>query len=244
MRSLLPSSDREPDLESIYAVPAPVEGFHLRANFVTSLDGAIEVKGRSGALGGPGDKRIFHLLRGLADVILVGSGTARAEKYGPAVLPEDRRRARISAGQLAVPPIAVVTGRGLEPDSSLLVPAEGSPQPLVLTTAAAVEAAPPEVRERAELVVCGDNRVDLPRAVATLVERGLRRVLCEGGPRLLTDLLLAGQVDELCLTLSPQLAGPGRARLTSGAEWAGAEALGLSTVLEQDGDLFLRYTRG
>jgi riboflavin biosynthesis pyrimidine reductase len=93
-------------------------------------------------------------------------------------------------------------------------------------------------------VVCGENRVDLPRAVAALVERGLRRVLCEGGPRLLTDLLLADLVDELCLTLSPQLAGPGRAGLTSGAEWPGAEELALSTVLEQDGDLFLRYTRG
>jgi riboflavin biosynthesis pyrimidine reductase len=243
VRTLLPSDAGEPGLETIYAFPEPRDGCYVRANFVTSLDGAIEVGGRSGPLGGAGDKRIFHLLRALTDVILVGAGTARAENYGAAVLPEDRQRARVVAGQAPVPPVAVVTGRGLDPDSRIFEPVAGSPPPLILTTAAAAGSAPPTIRDRAELVVCGDEQVDLGRAIEALADRGLYRVLCEGGPKLLTELLLAGQLDELCLTLSPQLAGPARARLTSGAEWHGAQALALTTVLEQDGDLLLRYHR-
>jgi riboflavin biosynthesis pyrimidine reductase len=243
VRKLLPDVHGEPDLERIYAFPDPGSGRYVRANFVESLDGAIEVGGRSGPLGGAGDKRIFHLLRALADVVLAGAGTVRAEKYGPAKLPADRRRSREQAGQLPVPPMAVVTARGLRSDSSLLAPVDGSPPPIVLTTCEAADRAPDEVRERAEIVACGAGRVDLREALDRLAERGLRRVLCEGGPSLLTGLELAGELDELCLTISPQLAGPERTGLTVGQAWPTPRGLELSTVLEEDGDLFLRYLR-
>jgi riboflavin biosynthesis pyrimidine reductase len=239
---LLPPDEGEPDLEAIYAFPDPGPGGrHVRANFVTSADGAIEVGGRSGPLGGPGDKQIFHLLRALSDVILVGAGTARTEGYGAPSLPAPRRDARRRAGQLPVPPLAVVTARGLEPDARLLVPSEESAPPLVLTTAAAASKAPREVRERAELVICGDDRVDLERTLDALSERGLTRILCEGGPRLVTDLMAIDRLDELCLTLAPVLGGPERARLTSGEPWTAARGLTLVSVLEDEGDLFLRY---
>jgi riboflavin biosynthesis pyrimidine reductase len=245
VRALLPPTSSEPDLESIYAVPQ-VDGAqcHLRGNFVSSLDGAIEVDGRSGALGGPGDERIFALLRELTDVVLVGAGTARTEGYGPARLPGSRRRTRVAEGQPVVPPIAVVTARGLAPESRLLEPVDGSPPPLVLTTEQVIESADERVRDRADLVACGTTAVDLKAAVQALTERGLRRILCEGGPRLFTDLAALGLVDELCLTLSPQVAGPERARMTSGAAWTTPLGMTLSSVLEQDGELYLRYTRG
>jgi riboflavin biosynthesis pyrimidine reductase len=245
VRALLPSTTGEPDLDSIYGLPRlDGAGSHLRCNFVDSLDGAIEVDGRSGALGGPGDERIFSLLRELTDVVLVGAGTARTEGYGPVRLPLTRRRKRVAVGQAAVPPIAVVTASGLAPDSRLLEPIDGSPAPLVLTTAQVAESADERVRERAEVVPCGTTGVDLEVAIRALAARGLRRVLCEGGPRLFTDLAALGLVDELCLTLAPQLAGPDRARMTSGASWTAPHGLTLSSVLEQDGELYLRYTRG
>jgi riboflavin biosynthesis pyrimidine reductase len=239
---LLPGGAGEPDLESIYAVPAVGAGRHVRANFVNSVDGAIEVGGRSGPLGGPGDKQIFHLLRALADVVLVGAGTVRAEEYGPAKLPEERRQARIRAGQRDVPPIAVVTARGLAPDSRLLTEA-GSQPPLMLTTEEGARSASAAVLERTEVVVCGQDRVDARQALDVLTERGLSRILCEGGPSLVTEIMAAGQLDELCLTLAPILAGPERARLTSGRAWPEPRGLQLASVLEQDGDLFLRYAR-
>src|SRR3954462_2118454 len=116
VRSLLPGGTGEPDLESIYAFPDLVGSGAdrwLRANFVSSIDGAIEVGGRSGPLGGPGDHRIFHLLRELTDVVLVGAGTVRTEGYRAAALPVERRRQREAEGRLPVPPIAVVTRHGL-----------------------------------------------------------------------------------------------------------------------------------
>src|SRR3954470_15903191 len=128
VRSLLPGETGEPDLESIYAFPARAGAGGsrwLRANFVASIDGAIEVGGRSGPLGGPGDHRIFHLLRALADVVLVGAGTVRTEGYRAAALSPERRRRGEAAGQLPVPPIAVVTRRGLAPDTPVLEPVEG-----------------------------------------------------------------------------------------------------------------------
>jgi riboflavin biosynthesis pyrimidine reductase len=243
VRQLLPATTAEPDLERIYSFPAPGTGTYLRGNFVTSLDGAIEVGGRSGPLGGEGDHQIFHLLRGLADVVLVGAGTARNEGYGPARIPEARRDRRRKAGQLPVPPIAVVTRRGLDADSRLLQPDDDAPRPLVLTTDATVAAAPNAVRDRAEYIACGDDEVDLSRALGVLAERGLRRVICEGGPRLLTDLVVAGLLDELCLTLTPLLAGPGRAGMTAGSEWGGTRGFHLVSALEQDGELYLRYLR-
>jgi riboflavin biosynthesis pyrimidine reductase len=99
------------------------------------------------------------------------------------------------------------------------------------------------VRQHAELIACGTDGVDLSRALDALAERGLHRVNCEGGPRLITDLIVAGLLDELCLTVSPQLAGPGRARLTAGDEWTDARGVTLASVLEQDGELYLRYPR-
>jgi riboflavin biosynthesis pyrimidine reductase len=243
VRQLLPATTGEPDLERVYAFPAGGRR-HVRGNFVSTLDGAIELGGRSGSLGGPGDHRVFHLLRELADVVLVGAGTARAEGYAPAQIPAEVQARRRVAGQGPVPPIAVVTRHGLDADSRLLEPDRTAPRPLVLTTDAAVEAASDQVRERAEFIACGADGVDLHRALDALADRGLYRVNCEGGPRLITDLIVAGRLDELCLTLSPQLAGPGRGGMTAGAEWTDPSGLALTSVLEQDGELYLRYIRG
>jgi riboflavin biosynthesis pyrimidine reductase len=98
----------------------------------------------------------------------------------------------------------------------------------------------------ADVVICGDTDVDLVRARGALDERGLRRILCEGGPTLFADLTHAGVLDELCLSVSPLLAGPGSTRISAGAIWplsAGERhLLRLTGLLEEGSALFCRYT--
>jgi riboflavin biosynthesis pyrimidine reductase len=82
--------------------------------------------------------------------------------------------------------------------------------------------------------------VDLAAGLAALRDRGLGRVLCEGGPHLLGQVATDGLLDELCLTVSPVLAGPGPTRVIAGAPFP-ARPMTLAHVLEDDGFLFCRY---
>jgi riboflavin biosynthesis pyrimidine reductase len=218
----------------------------LRANMITSLDGAGTLRGRTGGLSGIADREVFALLRALADVIMVGAGTARAERYGP-VRPgqEGVRWAWLRDGRPAAPPIAVVTRKlSLDPASPLLA-GNGAARTIVITT----EAAPAELRasvaRTADVIVAGQDSVDLPAAVAALASHGHQRILTEGGPQLLAQLIEAGLVDELCLTISPLLAGPGADRIVAGTGPLpdGGCQLRLVHVLTDDGHLLCRYTR-
>jgi riboflavin biosynthesis pyrimidine reductase len=244
VRRLLPAPGQDDlsqdDLDAAYALPVPPVGTaHVRANFVSAADGAAEVGGRSAALGGPGDRRIFHTLRWLADVVLVGAGTARAENYGPAIVPPPRQEARIAAGLAPVPPIAVVSGSlAIDPGARLFGAAV---RPLLLTAASAPAGRAAALREVADVIVCGDEQVDLELVLGALAGRGLSRVLTEGGPMLHAQLAGAGLLDELCLTVAPVLAGPQHLGIVAGAAWPTAQPMELGHVLEDDGSLFLRY---
>ncbi|MBA3250069.1 MAG: dihydrofolate reductase family protein [Geodermatophilaceae bacterium] len=239
MRRLLPDPAGEVDLESEYIVD-PDSAWHVRASFISSADGAVTLDGRSGGLGNAADKRVFGLARDLADVILVGAGTARAEAYRASRPTGARLERRRRHGLPDAPLMAVVSERlQLDLDSDLFPTDE--PRTVVITSGAS----PPDIRaavaEHAEVLVHGDDTVDLTAAVAALRRRGLRRVHCEGGPRLFAGLVAAGLVDELCLTLAPLLTGPGAERIVTGAPWP-APAYGvLRHVLEDENYLFLRY---
>jgi riboflavin biosynthesis pyrimidine reductase len=211
----------------------------LRANMVASADGAAFLDGRSGGLSSTADRRLFGVLRALADVVLVGAGTARTEKYRPA-----RRRpelAALRAGRADTPPIALVS-RGLDLDLSAPLFADTPPdaRTIVITCAASPDHARAAAAKVADVIVAGDQVVDLAAALAALTDRGLGRVLCEGGPKLLGHLAEAGLVNELCLTVSPLLAGPGPSRITAGAPFP-ALTMALVHVLRADSALFCRY---
>ena len=223
----------------------------LRANMVASLDGAATVGGRSGGLSGRADQQVFAMLRALADVILVGAGTARVEGYRP-VRPrhEGVRWAWLRAGRTPSPPIAVVTRRlDLDPESPLIAASPAHARTIVITT----EAAPPErraaVAATAELIVAGRESVDIVAVVGALAGRGHQRILTEGGPYLLSQIIEAGLLDDLCLTFSPVLAGPGANRIVADIgplrEPGGVDArrLSLAHVLADDGHLICRYVR-
>lgn len=218
---------------------------HVRSNFVTSIDGAIEIEGRSGELGGPADRRVFRLLRWLCDVVLVGAGTARTEDYGPVIVPAERREMRAAAGLAPVPPVAVITGTlDFNPGARLFTSGTTSGiRPIMLTS----DTTPIERRQAlskvADIVICGETTVEPKAALTALAERGLLRVLTEGGPNLHAQLARDGLLDELCLTVAPTLAGPGHLGMMAGEPWRAPTDLRLGQVLEEDGVLFLRYHR-
>lgn len=226
------------ELEELYAFPG--ERRHLVANFVSSVDGAVEVAGRSAGLSNAADRRVYRLGGDLADVRLVGAGTAVAERFRgirpDPVMTERRQRQGLSP----VPPVAVVTGGSSLPAESAVVTDVLTPT-IVLTC----EAAPTHLRDAwahagAVVLVVGDERVDPRTAVTALADRGLRRISCDGGPVLFGDLLAAGVVDELRLTLSPRLLAGPAGRIAAGPKLA-TEQLHLASVLADGDTLLLRY---
>lgn len=209
---------------------------------IASADGAASIGDRTAGLGGNSDHAVFAALRSLADVILVGAGTLRAETYGPARLDLAARTRRQAWGLPPVPPIAVLTRTcRLDWQSPFFTAAEQ--RPVVLTTADAEAADRDRAATVAEVVVAGDTAVDLPLALGALADRGADNVLAEGGPHVSAQLAGAGLLDELCLTIAPLVVAGGASRILDGPGLDQALALELGHVLESDGYLFLRYHR-
>ncbi|MGH9073559.1 MAG: pyrimidine reductase family protein [Acidimicrobiales bacterium] len=242
MRRLLPLPvEDDVDLDAAYWVEEPGHQ-HVRGVMVASVDGAAQRAGRSGGLSGPTDTALFGLLRGHADVLVVGATTARVEAYGGDKPSAERRAWRRARDLSEVPPIAVVTrSAALDPGGPLF--ADTWARPIILTCAAAPADRRQKLARRVELIVAGEEDVDLPAALDALAERGLRRVSCEGGPCLLGGIVAAGRLDELCLTVSPMALGGPATRILDGALLEPPLRLGLAQVLEDDGFVFLRYLR-
>lgn len=229
MRRLLPLPASDVDPAEVYALvrsPVPDRPWVV-ANMVTSTDGAATVDGRSGGLGGAADRQVFRLLRAQADVVVAAAGTVRTERYRPITAPRPI-------------PVAVVS-RSLELDWSSPLFTEAAARTIVLTCEAADPDRRADAARRAEVVVAGDDAVDLRRALGALHDRGCAVALCEGGPSLLAQLVDASLLDELCLTLSPLLVGGDGPRLLTAGPLSPAVDLTLTSVLEDDGALLLRY---
>jgi riboflavin biosynthesis pyrimidine reductase len=240
IRKLLPAPEvlgEDGDLEAFYALPP---GRHLRADFVVSMDGAVEIGGRAKPLGAPADRSAFMAMRAVADAVLVGAGTARIERYGPVRLSEEVRQRRIDRGQEPVPPLIVVSRRGaLDPEERIF---DGGNRPVLVTTGAALRTHP-SLSLHADVLECGTDEVDLPKAVDLLAQRGWGRILCEGGPTLLSGLLAGDLVDEMCVTFSPVIAGTQHLRLSGDAPLLEPSRFRLDGLLEGDGLLLARYGR-
>lgn len=217
---------------------APLERDGVRVNFVTSLDGAATRDGVSGALGGAADERYFELLRRVADVVVVGVGTVRAEGYGALRVSGASAAWREAHGRAPHPVLAIVSGSlGLDPASPVFT--DAPTRPVVLTS----ERASGRTRFEgvADVVVAGGSSVDGARAVAALRERGLHRILCEGGPTWFGTLLAADAMDELCLTVAPTLEAGDARRIATGA--TPPRGMTLTSVHRSGSELLLRYQR-
>lgn len=232
-------------LADLYAYPSPVPATGwVRANMISTLDGsATGPDGLSGSIGSAADKAVFGVLRGLADVVLVGAGTVRAEGYRALAAKPSFAERRAAAGQAPVPALAVVTRSGRLARHNLVSDDAGraadSP-PLVLTCATGNVSGLRAAFGAQNVLVAGEDDVDPGIAVAQLVARGLTRVLLEGGPTLLGCTLRAGRLDELCLTTSPMLVAGRGPRIAVDDDHADIR-LRAAHLIEADGVLLGRW---
>ncbi|MCG5433921.1 pyrimidine reductase family protein [Mycobacterium sp. MYCO198283] len=232
-------------LTELYRYPDGLTHCWVRANMITSADGATTVGGESGALAGRGDRAVFFTLRALADVVLVGAGTVRGEGYSGVTLTDEQRRARRDRGQTDLPPLAIVSRSGaLDPDAAAFTATQV--RPLIVTTRRAVPAARDRLGALAEVIdgsATDPDVVDEAAVLAALGRRRLLRVLTEGGPRLLGGVVARDLLDELCLTLSPLLVGGSSTRVSAGAAAVRSPLRLAHQLTDPDGYLYLRYLR-
>jgi riboflavin biosynthesis pyrimidine reductase len=212
------SEQSDDDLDRLYAVPTRP---WLRVNMISTVDGAATgPDGQSGGINNAADKRVFDALRRLCDAVVVGAGTARDEGY------RDLRK-----------PLVLVSRSSLVPAQLHDAPA-GS---VLMATCAAAE----QLDEARGLLgddnvlVLGQDRVDLAQLKRTLGDRGLTSLLGEGGPHLLRDLLAEGVVDEVDLTVVPRLLAGDHPRITNGPPVD--VPLRLALLLEDSGTLLSRW---
>jgi riboflavin-specific deaminase-like protein len=208
---------------------------YLGLNMVASLDGKATLDWRTKGLSTEVDRRLFHHLRTQADAVMVGAGTAREERYGRITKNQALRDKRVAEGRMPEALAVVVSGRlDLPADLPLLNERD---QAVLIATGA--EHSLDDRHAGIEYARIGD---DLPRLMAELFERGIRSVLCEGGPTLNSFLFAAGLVDELFLTMNPKVIG-GAAALTivAGRELVEPVELDLVSLAEADGELFTRW---
>ena len=218
---------------------APPDRPYLVLNMVSSLDGKATIDWRTKGLSTELDRRLFHRLRTQGDAVMVGAGTARAERYGRMAKSDELRAARGAEG-LEPDPVAVVVSARLDLPADL--PLLNEPAQRVVIATGSDASLPETLRSDVDYERVGD---DLPLLMARLRERGIRSVVCEGGPTLNSYLFAAGLVDELWLTLNPKVAG-GAAALTivAGRELVEPAELDPVSIAEGEGDLFMRWRVG
>jgi riboflavin-specific deaminase-like protein len=209
---------------------------YLILNFATTLDGRAAIQGRSGPIGSATDTEMLQRLRTRVDAVMIGAGTMRAERYSRMVSDPDFRAYRERAG-LAPDPLAVIVSNRLELPWDAGLFTTGGGQVVVFT---ASEEEPPETATPVTVVRHPDG-VELDRALGWLLtERGIRSVLCEGGPTLHGRLREGGLADELFLTIAPKIAGGEGPRVLEGA-LPDIDLVELAWLLESEGELFARY---
>ncbi|MGV9785409.1 dihydrofolate reductase family protein [Nocardia farcinica] len=230
------------DLLSLYQ--GPDSGPWIRLNFVVSVDGAIATGDTSAGLTTPLDQKVLHLLRDLADVVLVGASTIRAEDYIGIRVSEAGRAYREARGMAPVPPIAVVSGRAdIHPESRLLTKTQVPP--IILTTAAAPAPAKRDLESAGATVIeAGEETVSSAAIVATLTDLGLHHIDCEGGPTLAGQLATDGVLNELCVTTAPVvIAGPA-SRLTRASRFTSLKAQCQHIIIDSTGAQLARWIIG
>lgn len=221
---------------------APNDRPFVFVSMISTADGRAAREGRSATIGGDADLELLLELRAVADAVLIGTGTLRAEGYDRLVKREERRRRRVAAG-LSPDPVAVILSRRFDVpwDAGLFRAPE---QPVLvytgLQTADAGE--PPDVPARVEVV-----RLDVPgltEMLADLRARGVRALLSEGGPTMHGALHAAGVVDELFLTIAPVITGDDdEPNVVEGGRLPEAAELELVSVRSAGSEVFLRYGR-
>jgi riboflavin biosynthesis pyrimidine reductase len=216
----------------------PADRPHLALNFAATLDGRASIDGRSGPIGSDTDTAMLAGLRQRFDAVMIGAGTMRVERYRRVISDPAKRERREALGLPGDPLMVIVGSLDLPWDAGLFT--DGGGRVLIFT--ADQEGEPPATATPVDVVREAGGRVDMTTAMRHLrEERGVRAVLCEGGPRLHSQLQAAALADELFLTIAPKLVGAGNTIL-EGALPAVTE-LELAWLVEEESELFARYRR-
>lgn len=229
------------ELHAAYAL-TDRETPRVRMNFVESLDGAVTLEGRSGGLGGATDRALMQVLRAMADVVLVGAGTVRAEGYGGTRVEGEDAAWRVSH-ELSVQPRLAVVSRALDLEPEHPFFAEAIERPILVTCRHAPAERREALAEVADVIVAGEASVDLVAMRDELARRGMPQILSEGGPHLFGALTEAGLVDDVCLSVSPRLVGGEAGRIIRGAPEGDRGMRLVHALTDDDGFVFLRYAR-
>jgi riboflavin-specific deaminase-like protein len=241
MRRLLPDPgpttvDEQLDSYRPWESPHDQRPF-VATNFAVTVDGRASIDGRSGPIGSEADTEMLARLRTRFDAVMIGAGTMRVERYGRIVPSQAQRERRERLGLPHDPLMVIVSGRLDLPWDAPLFTAGGG-RVLIFT---ASEAEPPETATSLR-VVRHEGAVDIAATLRHLrAERGVRALLCEGGPHLHGQLWAAGLVDELFLTTAPKLTGAKSPRILEGEALPESTTLALAWLLEHKGELFARY---
>jgi riboflavin-specific deaminase-like protein len=252
MRTLLTSADlaRAPagppasaDGELAQAYAWPPSGPWVRVAMLRALDGGVAgADGRSRSISSHADRSVLGEIRRLCDAIVVGATTLREEPYGPILARPDSVAERQLLG-LSPAPVLVTVSASLDLPWDEPVFSGSERRPIVATAEGADESALRTAREHAEVVVLPGRRITARDLVAALHDRGLDRLVCEGGPGLLASFAAEGLVDEVDLTISPTMP----TRVVGGHPPAlpgeGPHRFDLAGLLLHDSFLFARYLR-
>jgi riboflavin biosynthesis pyrimidine reductase len=238
-------TDDDERLAAYYSYPERLERCWVRANMISSLDGGATDDGKAGGLAGPGDRALFARMRQEADVILVGAATVRIENYSGAQMSAAQRQDRQSRGQTEVPPIAVITHSVDFPHDAKLFTRSEVP-PLILTSRETASEARHRLGALAEVIDASGaqpDRVDSAVVLDVLNGRGLRRVLLEGGPSLLSMFIERDLLDEMCVTIAPILVGGLARRIATGRGEAHTKLRRSHLLSDGEGYLYTRYVK-
>ena len=240
MRRLLPDPGPTSVLDQVHQLDLisdpPDHRPYVVTNFALTVDGKATLHGRSGAIGSDTDTEFLVCLRTRVDAVMIGAGTMRAERYGRPVADPGKRGRRERRGMSQDPLLIIVSGRLDIPWDAPVFSDRGA-RVLIFTTS---DAESPQTEAQVR-IVRHEGAVDLREALGYLRrERGVRALLCEGGPRLHAQLIDAGLVDELFITRASKLAGgPGPGLVVDLSELE--RPLELAWLLDSDGELFARY---
>ncbi len=214
---------------------------YVLLNMASTADGRASVQGRAGPIGDRADSALLHGLRTIADGLLVGAGTVRAEHYARVLRGEQDRQARRAYGLSAELPTFIVSGSmRLAPEE---VPLLAEPQAPVTVVTPAEQGLASCPAQPGYLRCRRGEELDLGLALRRIhAEHGVGTLLCEGGPHLAGQLLAEGLVDELFLCLAPKIAGgEERLRIVAGRELDPPLQMELIALHEHESSLFARY---
>jgi riboflavin biosynthesis pyrimidine reductase len=214
----------------------------VRAMMVSTLDGAtMGADHRSRSISSVEDRAVFDATRRHSDVVLIGAGTFRAERYRPLRVPTELAQQRRDLG-LAPAPVVAIVSRSLDLPWDEPIFAESDIRPVVVTGSAAEPERLRAAKQHAQVLELPSPGVDLGEMFDRFEALGLLRIVCEGGARLLSTVVRSGLLDEVDLSISPLMTAGGQ--VATGVPLAVPPRFALAHVMVgDDGFLFTRFIR-